>query len=127
MSQMTDAEKTAFEAMSDADKKTYMEKKHAEMEAKRDAQEAVIDKPLAGTALTADEETLRQTIITERTAMKAKRAEMKAQMEKLKAILDKKSAGTTLTAEEQTLLNSMPKMGGREGKGGHMKGGNRQM
>jgi hypothetical protein len=127
MSQMTDAEKTAFEAMSDADKKTYIEKKRIEMEAKHDASEAVIDKLLAGTALITDEETLRKEIITERTARKVERAQMKAKMEQMKVIFDKKKAGTALTADEQKLLDSMPKMGGREGKGEHMKGGNRQM
>ena len=127
IAQMTDAEKTAFTAMSDADKKTYMEKKRTEMEAKHDAREAVIDKLLAGTALTADEETLRKEIITDRAAHKVEKAQMKAKMEQMKAIFDKKKAGTALTADEQALLDSMPKMGGREGKGGHMKGGNRQM
>ncbi len=125
MSQMTDAEKTAFEAMSDADKKTYMEKKHTEMETKRDAREAVIDKLLAGTALTSDEEALRQTIITERATHKVEKAQMKAKMEQMKVIFDKKKAGTALTADEQALLDSIPQKGGREGKSGHMKGGNR--
>lgn len=104
MSQMTDAEKTAFEAMSDADKKTYMEKKHTDMEAKRDAREAVIDKLLAGSTLTSDEETIRKEIIADRAAHKVEKAQMKAKMEQMKAIFDKKKAGTALTADEQKLL-----------------------
>lgn len=83
MSEMTDAEKTAFEAMSDTEKKTYMETKRTETKAKRDAQESVIDKLLAGTALTSSEETLRQTIITERAERKIKQAEMEANRTKI--------------------------------------------
>lgn len=126
MAQMTDAEKTAFEAMSATEKQTYMEKKRTEMEAKRDAHEVVIDKLLAGTALTADEETLRKTIITERAERKVKQAEMEANRTKIQAILAKKKAGTSLTADEQTLLDSMPKMGRHGGMKGMMGGGNRQ-
>lgn len=124
MAQMTDAEKTAFEAMSDTEKQIYMEKKRTEMEAKRDAHEVVIDKLLAGTALTADEETLGKTIITERAERKVKQAEMEANRTKIQAILEKKKAGTTLTADEQTLLGSMPKMG-KHGRMKGMMGGNR--
>lgn len=108
MMEMTDAEKTAFEAMSDTEKQTYIETKRAEMEAKRDARESVIDKLLSGTPLTAEEEKIRQEIITERAAMKVKRAEMEAKREQIQAILAKKEAGTTLTSDEQTLLDSMP-------------------
>lgn len=111
--QLTDAEKTALQSMSDTEKKAFFDKKRTEAETKMEAREAVIDKLLAGQTLTSDEETLRQTIITERTAMKAKRAEMKAEMEKIKAVLDKKATGTTLTSEEQALLDSMPQGGPR--------------
>ena len=92
MVQMTDAEKTAFEALSDTEKKVFMDKKRTEMEAKMEARDAIIDKLLAGITLTSTEESLRQEIIKERALMKTKRAEMKAQMEKVKAILDKKAA-----------------------------------
>ncbi len=126
MAQMTEAEKTAFEAMSDTERRKYMEKKHTEMVAKRDAHEALIDKLLAGQVLTADEETLRKTIITERAERKVKQAEMEANRTKIQAILEKKMTGTTLTADEQTLLESMPKMGGHGGMKGMMRGGNRQ-
>jgi hypothetical protein len=110
---LTTEEKTAFEAMSDTEKQTFLEKKHTEMEAKRTAHETVIEKLLAGTTLTASEETLRQEIITERATMKANRAEMEANRTKIEAIMKKKAAGTTLTTDEQTLLDSMPKMGGK--------------
>lgn len=115
MNNLTDAEKTALTSMTDAEKQTFFEKKHTEMAAKRDAREAVIDKLLAGTALTADEETIRKEIITERATHKAQETQMKT-------IRDKQAAGTALTTEEQAIVDSMPKMGGRDGKGGPMKG-----
>ncbi len=121
--ELTDTEKTALESMTDTEKQAFFDKKRTESETKRDAREAVIDKLLAGTALTTDEETLRKEIITERAERKAKQVEMKTNMEKIQAIMDKKKAGTTLTTEEQTLLDSMPKMGnmgkmmGRGGRG----------
>lgn len=123
MDNLTDAEKTAFSAMSDADKRTFLEKKRTEFEAKIEARDTVIDKLLAGTSLTTEEETLRKDIITERIAMKAKHTEMKAEMEKIKVILDKKQAGTALTTEEQALLDSMPKMSERWMKRGWGMGG----
>ena len=100
-----------------------METKRLELEAKFEARETVIDKLLAGTTLTATEETLRQEIIKERAEQKTKRAEMKAQKEKIKAILEKKKAGTTLTAEEQALLDSSWKQHGGRDKGGKRGGG----
>lgn len=118
MQELTDAEKTALESMTDTEKQAFFDKKRAEAETKRDAREAVIDKLLAGTTLTTDEETLRKEIITERAERKAKQAEMKAKMDQIKAIMDKKKAGTTLTTEEQALLDSMPKMDGKGGKRG---------
>ena len=116
--ELTDAEKTALESMSDTEKKAFFDKKRTEMETKMEARDTVIDKLLAGTTLTPDEEKIRQEIITERTAMKAKRAEMKAQMEKIKTIIEKKKSGQTLTTEEQTVLDSMPKHGGRGDRDG---------
>jgi Spy/CpxP family protein refolding chaperone len=121
MMQMTDAEKTAFEAMSATEKQAYIITKRTEAEARRDAHEVVVDKLLAGTILTAEEEKIRQEIITQRTEMKAKRLEMEANREKIQIIRDKQKAGTTLTSEEQSLLDSMPKMGGHRGMGGHMR------
>ena len=121
MTELTDAEKTALSSMSDSEKQAFFEKKRAEMEAKRDAHEAVIDKLLAGTALTTDEETVRQEIIKDRADMKAKRAEMDANRTKMEAIIAKQKSGTTLTSDEQALLDSMPKMEGHRGRGGHMR------
>jgi Spy/CpxP family protein refolding chaperone len=115
MANLTDAEKTALESMTDEQKKAWFETKRTEMEARHDAREAVIDKLLAGTALSATEETTRQEIIKER-------AERKAQKEKMDAIRAKVEAGTALTAEEQDLVDSMPRGGhGKGGKGFGMK------
>jgi hypothetical protein len=118
MSQLTDAEKTALEAMTAEQKIAFLETKRTAAEAKRTAHEAVIDKLLAGTTLTAEEETLRSVIITERAERKAREAEMQAKREQIKAILEKKAAGTTLTTEEQALLDSMPQRGKKDGKKG---------
>jgi hypothetical protein len=86
MTQLTDAEKTSLESMSDTEKKAFFDKKRLEAEAKKDARETVIDKLLAGTALSSDEETIRAEIIKERSEMKAKKAEFKA----IKTLLEKK-------------------------------------
>lgn len=108
MKNLTDAEKTALKTMTDTQKKEFFEKKRAEMEAKMTAENTVIDKLLAGQTLTAEEEALRKTIITERAQRKTEMETRKAEMEKIKTILDKKKTGTPLTAEETTLLESMP-------------------
>lgn len=118
MTTLTDAEKTALESMTDEQKKAFYETKRAESEAKRTAHEAVIDKLLAGTTLTAEEETIRQEIITARAERKAREVEMQAKREQLKVVLEKKAAGTTLTTEEQALLDSMPQRGNKGGKMG---------
>jgi hypothetical protein len=44
MNKLTDAEKESLKTMTDEQKKAFFEKKRAEMEAKRDSHEAVIDK-----------------------------------------------------------------------------------
>lgn len=125
MTQLTDAEKTAFAAMSTADKKTFMDTKRAAAEAKRDAREAVIDKLLAGEALTDADKAIVTELKAERAEHKVKEAEMKAKRDALKAALDKKAAGTTLTADEQALIDSMPQHGGMKqgGKRGGFEGG----
>lgn len=110
LSVLTDAEKTALESMSLTEKQAFFEKKRTEMEAKRDAYEAVIDKLLAGTALTSEEEAIRQEIVKHRAERKAHRATMET-------IRTKLQAGTALTAEEQAIVDSMPK----HGKGGKMR------
>ena len=120
--ELTDAEKTSLESMTDAQKQAFYETKRLAAEVKMEARETVIDKLLAGTSLTASEEITRQEIIKERAEHKVKRTEMKANMEKIQAIITKKKAGTTLTTEEQALLDSMPKGGGRD-KGGKRGGG----
>jgi Spy/CpxP family protein refolding chaperone len=117
---LTPAEQTALTSMTDTQKKDFFEKKHTEMETRHDAREAVIDKLLAGTALTAEEEILRKTIITEHAAHQIEEVTMKTKMTQMKAIFDKKRAGIALTVDEQKLLDSMPKMGGH--RGGHGRG-----
>ena len=102
MDSLTEAEMTALSSMTVTERQAFFEKKRTEMEATRKAHETVIDKLLAGTTLTAEEETIRAEIIKNR-------AERTAQREKMDTIRTKLQAGTTLTAEEQTLLDSMPK------------------
>lgn len=97
-------EQARVNAMSETEKHSYFAAKHEEMHAKRQAYEAVIDKLLAGNALTAEEETLRAEIITERAKHKEQRATMEAERTKMKAIFEKKQKGETLTTEEQELL-----------------------
>lgn len=121
MTELTEAEKISLESMTNAEKQAFFEKKRTEMEAKRDAREAVIDKLLAGATLTSDEEALKKEIIKERAEMKAKRTEMEANRKKVEAVIAKQKAGTTLTAEEQTLLDSIPKMREHGGRGDHMR------
>jgi Spy/CpxP family protein refolding chaperone len=122
---LTDAEKTSLASMTDEQKKAFYETKRVAAEAKMEARETVIDKLLAGTSLTASEETIRQELIKERAEHKVKHAEKKALMAKIQAILEKKKAGTTLTADEQATLDSMPKGGGRD-KGGKRGGWKRK-
>ncbi len=118
---LTTAEKTAFDVMTPTEKQAFLEKRRVENQAKHDTHEIVIDKLLAGTALTPTEEVLKQEIIKNR-------AEMKANKVKMDSIIAKKQAGTTLTTEEQAFLNTLPKMGGKgmkewHGNGGMMSGG----
>lgn len=111
MMNLTDTEKTQLESMSEEQKKSFFEQKMTAEKTKMDAQEQVIDKLLAGTQLTSDEETIRQQIITDRAARKTEMANRQAEMQKMKTIFDKQKAGTALTAEEQAALDAMPKPG----------------
>ncbi|MDD5213611.1 MAG: hypothetical protein PHG82_04265 [Candidatus Gracilibacteria bacterium] len=81
MTQLSDAEKTALTTMTADQKKAFFDAKMTDVKAKAEAKETVIDKLLAGTALTADEETLRQEIIKDRAAMKAQKTAMDANMQ----------------------------------------------
>ena len=126
MDELTNAEKTALESMSDIQKKEFFDKKRIEMEAKMEAREAVIDKKLNDEVLTDAEKIILAEIKTKRAEMKAKKAEMKAAFEAIKPILDKKQNGETLTTEEQVQLDAFkakfphPR---KEGKYGRWKGG----
>lgn len=98
---LTDEEKTQLESMTDEQKKAFFETKRAEIEARQELRETVIDKLLAWTTLTSEEETVRQEIISERTEIKAKKAEM----EEIRTIMKKYKSGETLTTEEQAKLD----------------------
>lgn len=75
---LTAEEKNTLASMTESQKREFFEKKRAEKKAKQTAQENVIDKLLAGETLTAEEEKIRQEMITERNARAEKKAEMKA-------------------------------------------------
>lgn len=75
---LTTEEKNALASMTESQKREFFEKKRAEKKAKRTAQENIIDKLLAGETLTAEEEKIRQEIISERKVHAEKKAEMKA-------------------------------------------------
>jgi len=105
---LTEAEQTALESMTTEQKQAFFEKKRTEIESQMTARETVIDKLLAGQPLTAEEEALRKTIISERAAHKTEMATRKAEMEQIKTIREKQAAGTTLTASEQALLDKLP-------------------
>ncbi len=103
---LTDAEKTALATMTDTEKQTFFETKMAEQKSKMTAHENVIDKVLAWSTLTSEEETIKQEIIKERADRKSKMAEMESKMSEIKPILEKKKAWTTLTSDEQTKLDA---------------------
>lgn len=118
MDDLTDAEKTALESMSEDEKHTFFETKRAQMEAKMEAREAVIDKKLNDEPLTDAEKTILAEIKTQRAEMKAKRAEHKAAFEAIKPVLEKKKAGETLTSEEASQLADFESKFPHPGKGG---------
>jgi Tfp pilus assembly protein FimV len=78
----------------------------ATQKAKMEAHENVIDKVLAWSTLTSEEETIKQEIIKQRAEMKTKRVEMEAKIAEVKTILEKKKAWTTLTSDEQAKLDA---------------------
>lgn len=104
--ELTDAEKTALESMTDTEKQTFFETKRTEQKAKIEAHANVIDKLLAWSSLTSEEETLRQEIIKERAERKLERETREAEMEAIQPILEKKRNWETLTTDEQTKLDS---------------------
>ncbi|MDD5769722.1 MAG: hypothetical protein PHE25_02040 [Candidatus Gracilibacteria bacterium] len=102
---LTDAEKTALETMTSDDKRAFFEKKITDEQAKKEAQETVIDKLLAGTTLTADEEIIRTEIIKQRAERKAEMEARKKEIASIKTIIEKKRAGTILTTDEQATFD----------------------
>lgn len=101
-SQLTDAEKTALESMSETEKKAFFEKKMTEQRAKMDAQNAVIDKLLNGESLTNAD----KVIVTQ---IKAERAKMKEMRAKMDVIRTKLQNNETLTADEQATMDAHKK------------------
>jgi hypothetical protein len=76
-----------------------------EQKTKMEAHENVIDKVLAWSTLTSEEETTKQEIIKERAEKKLERETREAEMVTIKPILEKKKAWTTLTSDEQAKLD----------------------
>ena len=112
-----ETKKEAFKNMTDEEKTALKEKMQAEKEAKnveRQAKSQVIDDLLAGKTLTADQETLRNEIISERAEKKANKLERDEKREVIKAIIEKKKAGTELTEEEATLKELKWNKGGKK-------------
>jgi len=105
--ELTDAEKTALESMTQEDKQAFFEAKRSEQEAKREEREVIIDTLLSGGTLTSNQEIVRAEIIKERALQKADMEERKIQMETIKTLLEKKKSGETLTSEEETTLKTI--------------------
>lgn len=111
---LTEEEKTELKDMSKEEKKAFFDSKMTEqkvqMETKRlkmQAQENIIDKLLAWTALTSEEETIRIQIIKDRSERKAQMETRIAQKAEINAIIAKKKAWETLTTEEKAKIKDM--------------------
>lgn len=104
--ELTDAEKTALEAMTDTEKQTFFETKRTTQKAKIEAHENVIDKLLAWSTLTSEEEAVKAEIIKVRAERKLEREAREAEMEAIQPILEKKRNWETLTTDEQTKLDA---------------------
>jgi hypothetical protein len=103
--QLTDAEKTALQTMSDVQKKAFFKTKRDQFEAKMTSHEVVIDKVLNGDALTDSEKQILEEVKKERADRKLKKAEFDA----IRPILDKKMTGEILTGDEQAKLDAFEK------------------
>lgn len=120
-SKLTTEEKTALENMTQEEKIAFFEAKREENQKKHEARENVIDKLLAWSALTSDEEVIKAEIIKQRAERKAEMEAKKLEMEKIKTIMEKKKAWSELTDEEQKTLddfkaNNKQKMWNKKGK-----------
>lgn len=120
-SKLTTEEKTALENMTQDEKIAFFEAKREENQKKHEARENVIDKLLAWSALTSDEEVIKAEIIKQRAERKAEMEAKKLEMEKIKTIIEKKKAWSELTDEEQKTLddfkaNNKQKMWNKKGK-----------
>lgn len=104
---LTDEEKIAFESMTDAEKKDFLETKKTEKHTLKLARENVIDKLLAWEQLTEEEEIIRAEIIENRAVKKAEMETKKAERDELKEIFEKRKAWEDLTEYEQAKIDDM--------------------
>lgn len=125
--QLSTEEKTKIEAMTTEEKQTYFETKKAEIQAKHEAKESVIDKLLNGETLTADDKKVVEEIKAQRAEQKTKKSEMEAKRVQMESLKTKLQNGETLTTEEQALVDEMKtlKKEKREGHGGKWFGDKR--
>ena len=106
MNHLSEEDKALLEDMDETEKQEFFEQKREEYQAKRELQESVIDDLLAGNTLTAEQESVRAEMITQRAERKAQMLEKQEQRETMRAIMEKKEAGEELTQEEQELVDS---------------------
>lgn len=102
--QISEEEKTMIQSMTNEEKQVYFEEKREESIAEMKAKETVIDKLLAWTTLTDEEEIIRQEIISQREERKSQMEEMQAKKELMHEIMEKSKAWEELTDEETALL-----------------------
>lgn len=100
MENLTDAEKTSLESMTQVEKKAFFEQKMQAQKLEMDAKDNVIDKLLAWETLTSDEQAIKQTIIKDRAERKVKQAEKL----EIRTLMQKQKAWETLTQDEQSKL-----------------------
>ncbi len=103
--ELTAEEKTALESMTDAQKKVFFDTKMQNEKANMDKEESVIDKLLAWSTLTSDEEIVRQELIKQRAERKVEMQARKTEMDAMKVVFDKKASWQTLTSDEQAKLD----------------------
>lgn len=102
---LTDEEKTALESMNDEDKKAFFETKKAEAKEKKEASKAIIEKIIAWTTLTSDEEVTRLEIVAkmETKEQKSERKSKRSNSDIFKKVINLE----TLTDEEKETLLEM--------------------
>lgn len=106
MKNLTDEEKTALESMSDEEKTAFFETKKAERQDQKQAKKTVIDKLIAWTALTTDEEVLRNEIAEKMNSNEGKRGGKRGSSEN-KELIKKLVNGESITVEEKATIVEM--------------------